>query len=176
MVDQPSRTHAPDGALDELARSEPSAGHRSLLVVFPKTACSGSARMVVLDDERTFYGALAPGEAALLEVPEKQAQLVVVSNVEVEAAPRTWSHVDRVDVPPAPGGLLFESTWATARTCFSGHYADITVATKQELEETLASSEVRWRTPRRAIGQAWIDQHRERVGELVGKGRLARLP
>lgn len=176
MVDQPRRPSPDDALVDEVARVDPRETDRALLVVFPKTACSGSARMVVLDDSGNFYGAVAPGEAALLEIPRARRELVVVSNVEISAAPRTWFYVDRLDVPAEPSGLILGSLRRNTRTCGSGHYVQVSVATKEELEATLAdATSIRWRTPRRAEGQAWIDEHRERVDELVDRPRVARV-
>lgn len=177
MADQPRRPSPDDALVDEVARVDPRESDRALLVVYPKTPCSGSARMVVLDDSGNFYGAVGPGEAALLEVPKNRRELVVVSNVEISAAPRTWFFVDRVDVPAEPNGLLLESLRRSTRACgASGHYVNVTIATKGELESALAdATAIRWRTPRRAEGQAWIEEHRERVDELVERPRVARV-
>jgi len=176
MADQPRRPSPDDALVDEVARVEPRGADRALLVVYPKTACSGSARMVVLDDSGNFYGAIGPGEAALLEIPKARREIIVVSNVEITSAPRTWFYADRLDVPAEPNGLVLEAMRRNTRTCMSGQYAHVTVATKEELESTLANAvDIRWRTPRRAEGQAWIDEHRERVDELVDRPRVARV-
>lgn len=171
MVDVPQRAHPEDSTLQELARVQPPEGQRALLVVFPKNACTGSARMVLMDGHGTFYGSVGPGEGALLEIPRSTRSLEVVSIVEVLAARGTWSYTDEVKVPAEPNGLLLRPTRANTRTCGSGHYAYADRATKSELEAAIAEAgtPIRWLSPRRAEGQAWIDEHRARVEELLAR-------
>src|SRR5688572_8418728 len=79
------REHALDPTLVELARGEPRAGERALLVAYPRTACSGSASGIVVDERGRFLGAIAPGTAALLNVPADATTLSLFSSVEVTA-------------------------------------------------------------------------------------------
>ena len=79
MVATAPHPHRENAAFDELARAEPQIAHRALLVVHPKSACSGSARMVLMDGAGRFIGAVGPGEASLLEVPETATTLVAVT-------------------------------------------------------------------------------------------------
>lgn len=164
---EPSRI---DPRLEELARVSPAVDERALLVVHPRAACSGSARTVFVDANGRFYGSIAAGEAALLRLPLKTRKLFAFSSVEVTANPGAWSAVDEIDVPSAPSGLLV-TPWGSARQCGSGHYASASVATKSDLEDAIADAEIQWLEPRPAEGQAWLDAHRERVGELLGRQR-----
>lgn len=164
--------HAPQPSPDnplfaELARVKPAPDQRALLVVHRKTACSGSARVVLMDANGTFIGAVGPGEASLLPLPARTRTLLAVSSVEITARPGTWFALDEVTVPDAPGGLLLESTRVNARQCGKGNYADVEVATKPVLEAALAEADVRWMDPRPEEGQAWLAANRERVDELL---------
>lgn len=160
-----------DASLDELARVEPAEGRRALLLVFPKAPHSGTARTVILDEDGTFYGAIAPGEAALIEIPTSRRDLVLVSSVEVTVTPRTWFYpLEFIEVPAEPSGLLLHS-WGRG-----GHYGSATPATKRELEAALGDAPtIRYRAARRAAGQAWIEENRPRVDELLGRTKVARL-
>jgi hypothetical protein len=159
------RPHAEDSTLVELARVE---AQRALLVVYPRDACSGSASTVLMDEHGRFLGAIAPGTAALLDVPASASTLVAVSAVEV-AAPRGLPvYVDDVSVPPLPDGLLLRSTHASARQCHhNGQYADVRRATKPELEAAIANADIHWLEPRTEAGQAWLDANRTRVREIL---------
>lgn len=163
------RVHAPDPSLLELARLEPGAHGRALLVVYPRTACSATARSVFVDARGTFLGALAPGTAALLRVPVNTDEIFVLSSVDVTAPPRSWAGLERAPVPPPPNGLRLEALRWSARECGSGQYAKVTVASKGELEATLAEAEIDWLEPRAREGQAWLDAHRHRVHEVLAQ-------
>lgn len=176
MAIQARRPHALEPSLDELARVDPETDQRALLVVFPKTACSATARTVFMDADGRFYGAVAPGEGALLRIPARSKKLVVVSSVEVTADVGTWSFSDEVTIPPAPSGIVLSSTRFNARTCGNGHYSNPSIATKDELETVLAEAELRWLEPRPNEGQAWIEAHRSRVDEVLGKDRAKAAP
>lgn len=171
MVDQPRRISPEDASLDELARVEPPVGRRALLVVFPKRPWSGTARTIILDRDGTFYGAVAPGEAALLEIPTDRRDLVLVSSVEVTVTPRTWFYpLEWTEIPAEPNGLILRSFGR------GGHYGYPEPASQAELEAALGDAPtIRWRAARRAAGQAWIEENRARVDELLGRTKLARL-
>jgi hypothetical protein len=168
MAERTQRAYSEDPSLLELARLDPITDERALLVVFPRGPCSGSARMVFTDARGTFVGAVAPGDAAILAVPRNERQLVAISSVEITAPVGLTTITDAVAVPPAPNGLLLRTrcTWRT-----SGQYADSAAATKPELEAAIADASLRWLEPRRAEGQAWLDEHRPRVDELFGRDR-----
>lgn len=159
----------------EIARAEPPAGHRVLLVAFPRTACSGSARTVFMDEKGTFFGALAPGEATLLVVPVRLRTILAVPSVEITAPTRTRFAFDEIEVPAAPEGLLLESTSVNARQCGrTGQYAGATIASKREIETRLADVEIAWLEPRMREGQAWLDEHGARLDELLGRRPVPR--
>ncbi|MDF2694300.1 MAG: hypothetical protein K0S65_2683 [Labilithrix sp.] len=147
---------------------EPSADHHALLVVYPRSACSGSARTLFVDAKGTFYGAVAPGEAALLSVPNATRRLLTVSSVEITSPVGTWFVYDEVRIDPPPDGVMLRALEIGSRHCGSGHYAEAAVATKSELESALAEAEIRWLEPRVRDGQAWLDARRSRVDEILG--------
>jgi hypothetical protein len=157
-------------SLVEVARAEPAPGQRALLVAYPKTACSGSARTVFMDEKGTFFGALAPGQATLLTFPAATRTLVAVSSVEISAPTRTTFTFVEIDVPAAPAALLLEGARVNARQCSrTGQYAHTSVVTKRAIEERLAEEEIAWLEPRPLQGQAWLDKHRSRVNEILAK-------
>lgn len=164
-----SRVHARDPSLVELARGEPAEGERVLLVVFPRSACSGSASGVVVDERGHFLGAIAPGTAALLTLPASVTDVIVFSSVEVTAPVGTWHDAKRVAVPSTAtrDGIVIRSTRWSARECATGQYFDLEIATKEALETELAESDVRWITPSGGSGQTWLDAHGRRVAEVL---------
>ncbi len=173
MVARAPTVHTEDGRYLELARTAPrSESTRVLLVVFPRSACSGSASTVLVDRDGRFVGAVAPGTATLLELPSATASLVAVSSVELEAPVGMSSFVDEVPLPAAPGGLLLESWRWSTRTCgTSGHYADVRAATKEELEVALGEHELRWLSSGQDVGDAWLEERSERLSEVLATER-----
>lgn len=169
MVEASPRLHDREPSLVELARAAPPSDHRVLLVVYPRTACSASASTIFMDRAGTFIGAVAPGTAALLSVPKRLRTLVAVSSVEVSAPLHTWSSIEETPVPPAPAALVLRARQWSARECASGQYTQIAVATKDEVERTLADEDIRWLEARPRAGQAWLDAHRERVAEVLAR-------
>jgi|GEM_PF-6312457 len=159
--------HDLDTALEELARVEPSRDERALLVVYPKSACSSSASAVVVDGGGRFVGAVAPGTAALLNVPAAAPQLMLFPSVEVTAPVGTWHGAQRVGVPPLPSGLLVRAKRLTGRECDLASYFDVIAASKAEIEDELSESAVTWLAPVPSDGQAWLDAHRTRIDELL---------
>jgi hypothetical protein len=170
MATRPPRPSTFGADLVELARVEPSASDRPLLVVFPRSACSGAASVVLVDEEQRFVGAIAPGTAALLRVPLAARRLTAFSSIEVTAAVGSWRATRQVQVPALPSGLLLSSSRFSTRECGSGHYADVTVATKRELETALAEADFVWLDPHVERGQAWLARHPRRVAELFRGG------
>lgn len=172
MVEVAPRAHDAEPSLVELARVPGERDRRPLLVVYPRTGCSGSASMVLVDDHARFVGAVLPGSATLLAVPSETRTLFAISSVEIAAPVRTWSALSIVDVPAAPSGLLLRSRRWSGRDCGTGQYADVVTATKAELEDVLAEEDdrIRWLAPRPSDGQAWLDAHRARVREVIARG------
>lgn len=163
--------------LDEVARTEPPPGHRALLVVYPRTACSASARTVFMDEKGTFFGAVAPGEATLLTFPTGTRTLLAISTVEVNAPARTNFSFDDIVVPPAPDALLLEGSRVNARQCSkTGQYASTSIVSKDEIEARLGDAEITWVEPRLRAGQAWLDAHEARVDELLDRRPAGRPP
>lgn len=170
MAEAAPRRHAIDPAFDEVARAQPSPGERALLVVFPRDACSGSAKTVFLDGRGRFFGAVGPGEAALLTIPARTKSLLAISNVEIAAPVGMSTVVDETPVPPAPSGLLLHSWRRSTHQCANkGFYAHIDLATAAELEQAIGESDLVWLEPRPADGRAWIAEHKDRVAELLAR-------
>jgi hypothetical protein len=176
MVTRLPRPDATNPALDELARADPPPAHRALLVVYRRTSCSGSARTVFVDDKGTFLGAVAPGDGALLIVPTKARSIHALSSVDVTANVGAWFAVDDLPGDSLPSGLLLRSRSVDARRCGGGQYADVTPASKAELEATLAETELRWMQPSVPAGQAWLSEHRQRVDEVLVDGHAPTRP
>jgi hypothetical protein len=172
MVSHAAVPHPEDPRLAELARIESRPDRRALLVVYPRDACSGSASTVLMDEDGHFLGAIAPGTAALLDVPADARRIVSTSAVEITAPPGTPPYRDHVHVPPSPDGLVLRSHRVSSRQCTrTGQYAGATRASKQELESMLSETEVHWLEPHVLSGQAWLDQNGPRVRELLASGR-----
>lgn len=176
MVTKLARPLPSDPSLLELARAEPTRDERALLVVHPRTACSGSASMVLIDEDGRFVGAVPPGAAALLRVPRAAARLRMFSSVELTAATGSWFVASDVDVPAFPSGVLLSAQRWSGLQCGIGHYATAQAATKSELEEVLAEDSMRWLEPDPRAGQAWLDAHAGRVREIRGRPALVEPP
>lgn len=161
------RMHDVDASLIELARVDPEANERPLLVVYPRSACSANASGVIVDDGGHFLGSVAPGSAALLAVPVRARAVTIFSSVEVTAPVGTWHESKRVVLPSAPNGIVLRSSRYTARDCGPGPYFDVELATKDGLESELAENDVQWLVPSRADGQAWLDAHGRRITEIL---------
>lgn len=158
---------APHSAAPDQARVQPGRGERALLVAYPRSACSGSARIVLLDADAHFVGAVGPGEAALLVVKQNTHHLFAMSAVDVTSAPGTWSTYQTLHVPDAPSGLIATTAHLDHKHCGTGQYATFTTASREQIEATLGESEVRWLEPRATEGQSWIDAHHDRVIEVL---------
>ena len=163
------REHDRDPSLVELARGEPSEGERALLVLFPRTACSGSASGVVVDERGHFLGAIAPGTAALLTVPASVTSVAIFSSVEVTAPVGTWHDAKRIALPSTASrsGIAIRSTRFSARECATGQSFEIEIVSKDALENELAESDVRWVAPAGTDGQSWLNRHGTRVAEVL---------
>jgi len=143
MHDAPLREHAADPSLVELARVEGKDGERALLVVYPRSACSGSASGVLVDNHGHFLGAVAPGNAALIRVPADQRTVTSFSSAEVTAPAGAWFATDEIAVPAAPAGHLFGSPRASRHCGGGGQYPGVVVGSNAELEEAFDSSDLR---------------------------------
>jgi hypothetical protein len=176
MKMQAPRPVPSSAALDEVARVEPARGEHAMLVVFPKDACSGSTPTIFTDPAGRFLGAVAPGDAAFLAVPDTLAQLLAFSAVDVSAPEGVWYHVDEVTRPSSvdlTAGLLLRSAWNPVGRgeCGGGSYAVVRIATRTELDRALVEQPARWLSVDADEGQAWLDQHKPRVDELLGRTR-----
>ncbi|MBX3187490.1 MAG: hypothetical protein KF819_10770 [Labilithrix sp.] len=173
MIATTPRAHAIEPSLDELARADGETERRALLVVYPTSACSGSASTVLADEEGNFLAAVPPGSASLVSIPARTRALITFSSIEVTAPRASWTASADVVVPPSPDGIILVAARVSARECSNGQYADARPATKAELEATLAESEITWLEPRREEGQAWLDAHADRVAEVLGTSKKA---
>jgi hypothetical protein len=157
-----------DPTLIELSRIQPAPGHRALLVVHPRHACSGSAATVIVDDRGEFVGAFAPGTAALVDVRSSSRSVRLFSSVELTAPTASRSDVEAIELAPAPAGLLLHAQRHSTRQCTkTGQYTHATVASRAELERALAESDIRWRDPDPPAGRAWLAAHRDRVDAIL---------
>ncbi len=163
------RAHPEDPSLLELARAPGKEDERALLVIYPRSACSGSASGVLVDDRGHFLGAIAPGTASLLSISSRLRHVHVFSSAEVAAPVGAWFASDLVRLPEAPSGLVLRSSRHSTRECGNGQYFDVVSASKAELEHELEEAPVRWFVIGEGEGQAWLDAHRARVDEVLGR-------
>jgi hypothetical protein len=149
-------------ATTRITSANATAGDDSIVVVFPRSPRTGTARIVFLDDDANFYGAVGPGEAAILHIPppKKTIMLHAISAPEIHARPGTWFLVNDLIVS-APSGMLLDG----------GHYPRIVLKSRSQIETVLADPdrEIQWLTRDRADGQRWIDEHKARVDELLAR-------
>jgi hypothetical protein len=149
-------------ARDVVARAQPPAGHRTVLVAYPRTAYSGSARIVFVDDAGGYLGAVGPGEGALLVVPLTSPRIRAFSSIELGAPVGAWFTLSEIHLAltePASGILL--------RPFSNGQFADVAIVKKARLEEILGATEIRWFEPRLEEGRAWLASHQSRVGDIL---------
>lgn len=168
---RPPRPHVEDASFLELARAEPKVGRRTLIAVYRKEPCSGATRSILTDENGAFLGSLAPGEGALLDLSDRTRTIFVVSRVELDAPRGTWSTFMEVTVPRANEALVLSALRHDARQCSSGKYAQVSIASKEELERILADAPVKWLTPDVRAGEAWLDARRGRLDEILGRNR-----
>ncbi len=174
MVQTSTSVHRADPSLLELARVDARPGERAFLVVYPRTACSGSAATVLVDDRGRFLAAVTPGTATLIRLAARAQTIHAFSGVEVTAARGTWSWVDDVAVSAEASGLALKSARLDARQCGrSGQYAEARVASRAELQQYLANVELQWEAPAQREGDAWLEAHRPRVDEILAQHRVA---
>ena len=171
MVPVVRRPRADDVQLDEVARATPKEGARPLLVVHRREACSASAPVFLVDRRGTFYGAVGPGQAALITLPRDLARLEVLSSVDITAPLHSFSVGGDVAIPRLPAGVLITPRRVSARECWStGQYVDARPAEKEELESILGDADFTWLEPRVADGQRFLERHHARLDEIFGGG------
>jgi hypothetical protein len=153
-----------------------SSGPGALLVAFPKSACTGAASAVFLDDKGGFVGAVAPGTATYLAFPEEATRLFVVSSQDVTAAKGMWFRRRVIKRPPerVEIGLLVEVARRDGKNC----YRDAPpLPTEVSYEDaTRATRDLQWLDVRPAEGARWVEEHRARVSELLGAAPPAPAP
>ena len=146
-----------------------SSGPGSMLVAFPRSACTGTASAVFLDDKGGFVGAVAPGTATYLAFPEEATHLFVVSSQDVTAPKGTWYRRHDVTRPPerVEVGLVVEVARVDAKNCYRNATPAPSLVTYEVA--TRATKDLKWLDVRQEEGTAWLDEHRARVTELLGK-------
>jgi hypothetical protein len=147
-----------------------SSGPGSMLVAFPITACTATASAVFLDEKGGFVGAVAPGTATYLAFPEEATHLFVVSSQDVTAEKGTWAfRRHRVARPPerVEVGLLVEVPRVDAKNCYRNAAPAPTVVTYEVA--TRATKDLKWLDVRQEEGTRWLEEHRARVTELLGR-------
>jgi len=146
-----------------------SSGPGSMLVAFPTTACTGTASAVFLDEKGGFVGAVAPGTATYLAFPDEATRLFVVSSQDVNAAKGTWFRRHEVARPPerVEVGLVVEVARVDAKNCYRNATPTPTVVTYEVA--TRATKDLKWLDVRQEAGTLWLEEHRPRVTELLGK-------
>jgi hypothetical protein len=153
-----------------------SSGPGALLVAFPKSACTGAASAVFLDDKGGFVGAVAPGTATYLAFPEEATRLFVVSSQDVTAAKGMWFRRRVIKRPPerVEIGLVVEVARRDAKNCFRDAPPMPTEVSYEDA--TRATKDLQWLDVRPAEGARWVEEHRARVTELLGPPPPAAAP
>lgn len=165
------RVSPDDDAFIELARATPGEGERVILAVYPRDPCTGSASAVVVDESGRFIGAVAPGTATLLRVPQR-GQVLAFSSIDVTASEQAEPLVQEIDLRSVPDGLVFRTLRGPSmRSCSrnaGGQYMEAVASSKDALDAVLADKEPTFLEPDAAVGQAWLDAHRARLARIVG--------
>jgi hypothetical protein len=152
------------------APSPSSAEPGTLFVAFPVTACSGAESAVFLDEEGRFIGAVAPGTAAYLPMRAESKRLFVVGSADVTAPPKTAFL--RHEIPRrSDQGVLVEVPGADAHNCSAKWSGPLELRPASATLEATAEKArgATWLAVRTAEGDRWLDEHRARVDELLGR-------
>jgi hypothetical protein len=152
-------------------------GRVSLLVAFPVTACTSSESAVFVDEEGRFIGSVAPGTAASLVVFARSKHLFVISSLDVTETPRTW--FVRHEIPRrSDQGVIVEVPRADGHNCAGKWSGPLVLRPRAAThDETVqAALGLTWLEVRADEGNRWLDDHRERVDELVGHSHLSAPP
>jgi hypothetical protein len=159
-----------------VASSGATSGPGSMLVAFPASVCTGSDSAVFLDASGGFVGAVAPGTATYLEVPENAARLFVVSSRDVTAPRGTWFSRHVVERPGerVERGIVVTVPRADAKNCYRSATPIPEVVTFEAA--TQAAKNQKWLDVRAGEGTLWLDQHRARVDELLDRTPPAPKP
>jgi hypothetical protein len=143
----------------------------SMLVAFPKTACTGTDSAVFLDEKGAFVASVAPGTATYLAFPQEAAHLFVVSSKDVNAEPGAWFRRHEITRPAQRAdhgkGILVEVPRYDAKNC-GGRNATPRPHVVPNERATQASADLTWLEIRPEEGAQWVGQHKARVDELLG--------
>ncbi len=138
----------------------------TIVVAYPPSACAGSG-VAFVDVRGTFLGAVAPGQAMRLAVPPGAKHVVAFSIVDVNAEPGMLFGRHPIDTS-TEAVLLTPYRWDT-KHCGNGWHAEVHEATRAELDAALSDAKIVWLVPRQAEGQAWLEEHRARVDEMLAR-------
>lgn len=166
-----SASGAPKVAMAPRAPRTPTG--QTLFVAFPESACTSTESAVFLDEQGRFVGSVVPGTAAAMPLPPGSKKVLMVGSLDVLAPPQTWFVRHEVLTRPDEA-VIVEIGEADEHNCkgkWSGPLSPRPrVAT---LDATLQAAEGLSRLDvRQAEGNAWLEEHRDRVDELVGKDRV----
>ena len=151
-----------------VASSGTSSSPGSMLVAFPKSACTGTDSAVFIDEKGGFIGAVAPGTATYVAFPPGASRLFVVSSRDVTAARGTWfrRHVVRAPGERVDHGIVVEVPRIDTKNCYRHAVPKPEIVTYQEARH--ASLELMWLDVRADEGATWLTEHSARVTELLG--------
>jgi hypothetical protein len=159
-----------------VATSGATSGPGSMLVAFPTSACTGSDSAVFLDAKGGFVGAVAPGTATYLEIPEDAPRLFVVSSGDVTAPRGTWFRRHVVERPGerVERGIVVSVPRVDAKNCYRSATPIPEVVTFEAA--TQAAKNQKWLDVRAGEGALWLEQYRARVDELLDRTPPAPKP
>ena len=142
----------------------------TLPVAFPASACTTAESAVFVDEDGRFVGAVAPGTAATLVLAPDSKRLFVVGSFDVTAPPRTW--FVRHEVPRRPDqGVIVAVEQADGHNCEGKWSGPLLPRPKAATLAEVAKAAQGLRRLETAPGEGnrWLDEHRERVNELIGR-------
>ena len=148
----------------------------SMLVAFPKTACTGTDSAVFIDEKGTFVASVAPGTATYLAFPPEVSRLLVVSSRDVLAPRGAWFRRHEVAAPGdrVDHGIVVEVPRVDAKNCFKNATPKPEIVTYEAA--TRAALTLTWLDVNGEAGTLWLDEHRPRVSELLGHPQAAPAP
>jgi hypothetical protein len=164
-----STPQAPPG-MTVVASSGTTSTPGSMLVAYPKTACTGTDSAVFLDEKGAFIGAVAPGTATYVAFPAGATKLWMVSSRDVVANPGAWFRRHEVRAPGdrVEQGILVEVARRDAKNCFrtaKPHPERVTYDVATQAALPLVWLDVRGDED----GEHWLAEHHARVTELLGQ-------
>ena len=152
-----------------VASSGASSGPGSMLVAFPKTACTGTDTAVFMDDKGAFIGSVAPGTATYVAFPPEATRIFVVAGTDITANRGAWFRRHEIAAPGerVDHGIVVGVPRRDAKNCYGSAQPHPEVVTYEAA--TRAALKLTWLDVSSDEGEKWLTEHRARVNELLGR-------